>query len=222
MTQYSSAVANLRYKAENRDQLKNMISDLENMYRTKYDQYDNMLKAQRILATVSDANSKRVLGYIQGIINKSLRTMFPNETYNIVIQKKPYGNNIPHITVVLSEVTSDGDTHELDFNLQSGDGMSQIVSFMFTLCLMKIREARPLVALDEVLKGFHQDALPYIRSIIEIFAKGGFQFIMVEYDLDDLGKEYQVVKDNGDAELVVLDRGTDLDFAPEPNEEVTE
>jgi hypothetical protein len=213
LTQFSQQIANLRYKAENREELKNMINQLQNTYVEKFNLYDNMLKAQRVLATVSDANTKRVLGYIQGIINKALKTMFPNETYNITVEKKLYSNTIPHINVILTEVTPDGAVHNLDFALQSGDGMGQIVSFLFNLCLMRIREARPLVILDEVLKGFHPDAIPYIRTIIEIFAKGGFQFVMVEYDLNDLGREYEVIKENGVAKLILKDRESDLSFS---------
>lgn len=220
MTQYSSTIANLRYKVSHREELKCMIKELEDSYNEKYSLYHNMLQAQRVLATVSDANSKRVLGYIQGIINKSLRTMFPNETYNIRIEKKLYSNTIPHINVILTEVLSNGHTHQLDFSLQSGDGMGQIVSFLFSLCLLKIREARPLVILDEVLKGFHPDALPFVRGIIEIFARGGFQFVMVEYDFNGLGKEYEVIKEHGVARLKVLDRAEDLEFPKLEQDEV--
>ncbi|WP_255294058.1 ATP-binding protein [Bacillus toyonensis] len=220
MSEFSKEIANLRYKADNRVELEQIIKTLEGNYRDKYKQYETMLRAQQVLATVSDSNSKRVLGYIQGVINKALRTMFPNDTYNIVVEKKLYNNTIPHINTVLTEVLPNGQTHQLDFSLQSGDGMGQIVSFLFSLCLMKIREARPLVILDEVLKGFHEEALPIVREIIEIFAKGGFQFIVVEYDLKGLGKEYEVIKKNGIAGLVVMDRDSDLEFDGESYEEV--
>ena len=178
-----------------------------------------MLHAQRVLATVSDANSKRVLGYIQGVVNRSLRTMFPHGNYNIRIEKTLYNNTIPHINVTLTEVLENGLTHKLDFNLQSGDGMAQIVSFLFSLCLLKIREARPLVALDEVLKGFHEDALPYVEEIIRIFAKGGFQFLMVEYDFRNFGREYEVVKEHGISHLVLRDVDEDLEFDGEEEEQ---
>lgn len=218
MTQYSSTIANMRYKAESSQELKQIINDLESQYTDKFDQYKSMLKAQRVLATVSDANSKRVLGFIQGIINKALRTMFPNEVYNVEIIKELYANRNPHINVILTEHRPDGTHHKLDFALQSGDGMGQIVSFLFSLCLMQIRGARPLVVLDEVLKGFHEEALPYVRSIIEIFAKSGFQFIMVEYDLDNIGKEYLVDKKNGVATLSIYDRDA-LSLDEEQSEE---
>ena len=224
MSKYTATISNLKYKAEHRQELSRIIQELESSYRSKYSAYENMLNAQRVLATVSDQNSKRVLGYIQGVINRSLRTMFPHGNYNIRIEKTLYNNTIPHINVVLTEVLENGTTQKLDFNLQSGDGMAQIVSFLFSLCLLKIREARPLVALDEVLKGFHEDALPYVREIIKIFASGGFQFIMVEYDLRDFGREYEVVKEHGIAHLVLRDVEDDLEFddvEEEHNELVT-
>lgn len=174
MSQFSNVIANLRYKATAKKELEDKILELRELYVKKYNEYETMLRAQQILATLSDSNSKRILGYIQSIINKALRTMFPNETYNIIVEKKLYSNTNTHITITLTEVTPTGEHYPLDFSLQSGDGMSQVVSFLFSLCLMKIREARPIVILDEVLKGFHPDALPIVRNIIEIFAKGGF------------------------------------------------
>ncbi|PGF05330.1 AAA family ATPase [Bacillus toyonensis] len=212
MSQFSNAIANLRYKATAKKELEDKILELRELYVKKYDEYETMLRAQQILATLSDSNSKRILGYIQSIINKALRTMFPNETYNIIVEKKLYSNTNTHITITLTEVTSSGEHYPLDFSLQSGDGMSQVVSFLFSLCLMKIREARPIVILDEVLKGFHPDALPIVRNIIEIFAKGGFQFVLVEYDFHELGKEYLVTKKNGISVMSILDRESDIQF----------
>ncbi|MEC2463557.1 ATP-binding protein [Bacillus cereus] len=213
MSQFSNEIANLRYKAQNRMELEAKIEQLREEYVKMYKKYETMLRAQQVLATLSDSNSKRVLGYIQGIINKALRTMFPNETYNIIVEKKLHSNTNTHINITLTEVTPSGEHLPLDFSLQSGDGMSQVVSFLFTLCLMKIREARPIIILDEVLKGFHPDALPIVRNIIEIFAKGGFQFVLVEYDFHELGKEYLVTKKNGISTLSILDREVDVQFS---------
>ncbi|AFQ29828.1 AAA family ATPase [Bacillus thuringiensis] len=212
MSQFSNVIANLRYKATAKKELEDKILELRELYVKKYNEYETMLRAQQILATLSDSNSKRILGYIQSIINKALRTMFPNETYNIIVEKKLYSNTNTHITITLTEVTPTGEHYPLDFSLQSGDGMSQVVSFLFSLCLMKIREARPIVILDEVLKGFHPDALPIVRNIIEIFAKGGFQFVLVEYDFHELGKEYLVTKKNGISVMSILDRESDIQF----------
>ncbi|MRB31090.1 ATP-binding protein, partial [Bacillus thuringiensis] len=80
MSQFSNVIANLRYKATAKKELEDKILELRELYVKKYNEYETMLRAQQILATLSDSNSKRILGYIQSIINKALRTMFPNET----------------------------------------------------------------------------------------------------------------------------------------------
>ena len=49
-----------------------------------------------------------------------------------------------------------------------------------------------MVILDERLNGLNKNAKKCIASIMEILAKGGFQFIFVEYGLNDFGKIYNV------------------------------
>ena len=44
-----------------------------------------------------------------------------------------------------------------------------------------------------------------MSKIIKIFSEGGFQFIFVEYTLNDLGKLYSVEKPGDEARVYALD-----------------
>lgn len=150
----------------------------------------------QLIATANDKASLEVLLYIQNIINQALKRMFVTGGYEISFRKSVTKGNNPMIHVELHERKANGEQIKLDFNLQTGDGVSQIVSFLFTLSLIEIRGLRPFIILDETLKGFHPAALPLVKNIISVFAKHGFQFVMVEYDLD-LGKLYHVTQTKG-------------------------
>ena len=91
---------------------------------------------------------------------------------------------------------------ELDLDLQEGDGIKQIISVMYVICLIEIRKGRRLLILDERLNGLHARAKQVLAEIIKIFAEGGFQFIFVEYSLNSIGKIYNI-ETRGDASTPV-------------------
>ena len=169
--------------------------------------YVNMLDAQKVLSVISDENTARTLDFITGMVNKVLSEMFTTDTPHIKITKKLYGDCKPHIVVELI----DGSGNSLDMALQSGTGLSQVVSFMYAICLIEIRKGRRLLIMDERLNGLHKEAKRIISEVIKIFAKGGFQFIFVEYGLNDIGKIYNVEKFGDESKIVSLDEGQTYD-----------
>ena len=90
-------------------------------------------------------------------------------------------------------------------SIQSGTGLRQIISVLFVICLIEVRKGRSLLILDERLSGLHKEAKRILSEIIKIFAEGGFQFIFVEYALNDLGKLYSVEKPGNEARVYPLD-----------------
>ena len=169
--------------------------------------YVNMLDAQKVLSVISDENTARTLDFITGMVNKVLAEMFSTDVPHIKITKKLYMDCKPHIIVELI----DGSGNSLDMALQSGTGLSQVVSFMYAICLIEIRKGRRLLIMDERLNGLHKEAKRIISEVIKIFAKGGFQFIFVEYGLNDIGKIYNVEKLGNESKLVSLDDGQTYD-----------
>ena len=59
--------------------------------------------------------------------------------------------------------------------------------------------------MDELLSGLHPEAKRVVTDIIKIFAEEGFQFVMVEYGVDDLGKIYLVEKPDKVSQVTPLD-----------------
>lgn len=165
--------------------------------------YVNMLDAQKLLSAVSDENTNKTLDFITGMVNKVLSEMFVTDTPHITLTKKLYAGSKPHINVELI----DGSGNSLDMALQSGTGISQVVSFMYAICLIEIRKGRRLLILDERLNGLHKKAKRILSEVIKIFAKGGFQFIFVEYGLNDIGKIYNVEKRGDESRIISLEDG---------------
>lgn len=165
--------------------------------------YLNMLDAQKLLSVVSDDNTYKILDFITGMVNKVLSEMFTVDTPHIALTKKLYGGSRPHINVELI----DGSGNSLDMALQSGTGISQVVSFMFAICLIEIRKGRRLLIMDERLNGLHAEAKRIISEVIKIFAKGGFQFIFVEYGLNNIGKIYNIEKYGNESRAISLENG---------------
>ena len=177
----------------------------DNLYSSQKD-YMDMLDAQKLLSVISDDNTTRTLDFITGMVNKVLSEMFPVDTPRINLIKKLYDFR-PHIVVELI----DGSGNSLDMALQSGTGISQVVSFMYAICLIEIRKGRRFLIMDERLNGLHAEAKRVISEVIKIFAKGGFQFIFVEYGLNNIGKIYNVEKLGDESRVVSLENGQEYD-----------
>lgn len=59
--------------------------------------------------------------------------------------------------------------------------------------------------MDELLNGLHPEAKRIVMDIVQIFAEEGFQFVMVEYGVDDKGRIYLVEKPNEIATVTPFD-----------------
>ena len=199
---YSTIIGSLKKDLANK---RNLTRKRENMLKSlqeSQDEYVHMLDAQKLLSAVSEENTEQTLSFITGMVNKVLSEIFPNSTRRIILKKKLYAGSKPHINVLL--VNGLGD--ELDLDLQEGDGIKQIISVMYVICLIEIRKGRRLLILDERLNGLHARAKQVLAEIIKIFAEGGFQFIFVEYSLNSIGKIYNI-ETRGDSSTPVYVEG---------------
>lgn len=201
MSVYTSRINDLRaaYKAKMQlqERIDKLVDDIGDMNK----QYVVMLEAQQLLSTVSNNNTNAVLDYITGVINKALSELFPYDTRRIYLEKSLHAGQKAHIKVKVE--TSDG--KERDLTLQSGTGLRQIISFLFVISLIEIRKGRRILLMDELLSGLHPEAKRVVMDIVQIFAEEGFQFVMVEYGVDDVGKIYLVEKPDKVATVTSLD-----------------
>lgn len=198
---YAGTISVLKNSLKKKKDLEFKVKNLNEKLVESQTLYVRMLNAQKLLATVSDNNTAQTLDFITSMVNKVLTEVFPNDIYRIELKKKLFAGNKPHIVLVLH----DGEGNTLEMKIQSGTGLRQIISFMYVICLIEIRKGRRLLILDERLNGLHKSAKVVISEIIKIFVKGGFQFIFVEYSLNDLGKIYNVEKRGKDSKLVSID-----------------
>ena len=160
-----------------------------------------MLEAQQLLSAVSDTNTNTVLDYVTGIINKTLSELFPFDSRRIFLEKTMYQGQYAHINLKLTG--SNGKVR--DIKLQAGAGLGQVISFLFVLCLIEVRKGRKLVLADELLNGLHPTAKKIVMSIMGIFVEEGYQFIFVEYGVDNIGRIYLVEKPGEIATVTPMD-----------------
>lgn len=198
---YSSVLGVMKNTYRNKKLLQSDVEKLNNKLAESQSLYVNMINAQKVLSAVSDENTNQVLNFVTGMVNKTLSEVFPHDSYSISISKKLFAGSKPHITIELK----DANGYILDTTTQCGTGLIQIISFMYVICLVEIRKGRRLILLDERLNGLHMQAKKFMSHIIEIFVKGGFQFIFVEYSLNSIGKIYNVEKRGDLSQLIAID-----------------
>jgi hypothetical protein len=200
---YSTHIGSVKRALDDVKRLEARKKSLSEELRETQSLYVNMIDAQKLLSAVSDDNTSKTLDFITGMVNKVLSEMFVSDTPHIRLTKRLFAGSKPHINVELI----DGSGNSLDMALQSGTGLSQVVSFMFAICLIEIRKGRRLLIMDERLNGLHKEAKNILSKVIEIFAKGGFQFVFVEYGLNNIGKIYNVEKRGDESRIVSLEKG---------------
>lgn len=200
MSQYTERIIAIRQRYNNAQNIKSQIDNLLDRVKDMNSEYAVMLEAQQLLATISDSNTTAVLDYMTGVINKALSEIFTHDTRRIFLEKKLHNGQYAHINVRLE--AHNGAVR--DMVLQSGTGLRQIVSFLFLISTIEIRKGRRILLMDELLNGLHPNAKRIIMDIIQIFAEEGFQFIFVEYGVDDVGKIYLVEKPNETATVTPL------------------
>ena len=175
----------------------------------------DLIEAQRLLSTLSEENTVRTLDYITGVINNALAEIFQGEGRQVSLDKELYRGRYAHIKVHLT--TSTGAQRNLD--LQTGSGVKEVISFLFTVCLIAVRGGRRFLIMDELLSGLHADAKAVIAELMGVFTEEGFQFLMVEYGLDNhkghsFGKIYNVESDNSAVPVSIVREVPDGGYQP--------
>lgn len=161
------------------------------------EEMDVQKRACMLISQLSDKAVADMLSNIKTVINKALQVIFKGNIRSIDIVPEMYKNQYPHFNVKL--YTANGT--ERSFR-QNGAGLSQIVSFLATICMIDAKGCRKILIMDEILNGVHPTALACIYAIMES-VEDRFQFMCVEYGFD-IGKQILVTNKNDTAKLTVL------------------
>lgn len=176
----------------------NALHDQAISLKEEIDQISEDLKtyvcACNLLGEVSDETTQDTLTKISAVINKALGVLFPKDSRTVRISKSMYREVHPHFIVDL--ITENGVVRSFK---QSGSGLAQVISFLFTICLIDARGGRKFLVMDELLNGLHPSAKGIVRDLMTAVS-GRFQFLTVEYGMD-IAKEYLIEKANGTAVL---------------------
>lgn len=188
-------LVSLETLANSKMKIHNQLEEINKELEEKGQKLEDMIRAATILGNVADENTQFILGKITGVINSALSEMFREDRRKISIKQIMYRNVYPHFVVELE--TEEGVKRTFK---QSGTGLAQVISFLFTVCLIDARKGRKLVVMDELLNGLHPDAKIIIKNLIRVLSDK-FQFVIVEYGVD-IGKQYEVVKTSSVADVI--------------------
>lgn len=177
-------------KSKTKDSMRVELEALAEELKMNGTTLEDMSQAAALLGNVADENTRKLLDRVTSVINKSLETLFKDDKRRIVITQSLYRKEYPHYIVEL--IAENGNKRTFK---QSGTGLGQVISFLFTICLIDARKARQILVMDELLNGLHPSAKGIVKGIMETLSPR-FQFIVVEYGVD-FGKQYEVVKSDG-------------------------
>ena len=188
-----------RTKRKMVDDLCQKIVKMETQCKEMDNKFNVYCRASSILGSVADKNTETKISAITGVINKALAILFPDGSRSIELTQKMHNNAYPHFIVTLK--VEDGQTRTFK---QSGTGLAQVISFLFTACLIDARGGRKIMVMDELLNGLHPDAKGIVKDLMLALCDK-FQFVIVEYGMN-IGKQYEVVKTGGVSTITAIDR----------------
>lgn len=191
----NNIVSGQEYQRISRDKVASQLEEVAKKIEEKSTYLDDLIRAATLIGNVADENTRKTLENITGVINRALILLFKEDGRKISIKQVMYRNVYPHFVVELE--TAEG--YKRTFK-QSGTGLAQIISFLFTVCLIEARKGRKIMVMDELLNGLHPSAKDIMKDLILVLSKN-FQFVIVEYDLD-IGKQFEVVKTGAVANVI--------------------
>ena len=201
LAECSSDLKRKQYLQNKRSEISINLRELEKSLK-------DYLESQRLLSSINEQTTVETLEYITGVINKALAEIFQGDGRRVSLEKVLWNNRYAHINV---ELTTDKG-YKRDLTLQTGQGVKEVISFLFVVCLIAVRGGRRLLIMDELLGGLHAESKRVIAQLMKVFCEEGFQFIMVEYGLDELdghsfGQIVNVEMRGGVSSCVVVEDG---------------
>ena len=208
---YSQLINTCEYRLKEKNKNINRLKELAKFNLEFKKHNDVLVDVLRVLSTISDDNLNATLDYITDVINKALSEIFKNDTHKVSLDKNLYAGKHSHINLELTV----GNGEKRDIALQTGTGLAEVISFLYTICMIEVQGGSKLVVMDEILANVHPKARQVILDMMDIFVEGGFQFIMVEHGVNNYGKMYLVENIGGNASVSHIESYNDEIYSSE-------
>ena len=134
-------------------------------------------EALEILTYLQDTVRNQGLQHVTTTMNKVIAAAYPHQPLTVSFEQTLHGGKNPHLNLILT----DPQGHARQLAIQEGHGLQQVISLIFTLCVLEMTKVRPLLILDEVMNALNQDTLAIMDTILHAFANTGMQIIVIEH-----------------------------------------
>ena len=163
--------------------------------------YLDRAKALQYIVMLSNDGTKALRDYMEGIINRALSLVFGENVYKFSLISDLKAQKV-HLNLLEYK---NGQWNELVIGKQTGDGMGQIIAFLFSVVLTEITNHRMLFVVDEIMGGLHEKAVELVQRCIAEFEGHGGQFAMIEYTFEEFGKELLLAFDSKKERTTIID-----------------
>lgn len=180
----------IRTKQTLEEEMRKILADSK----IKSDELDVVTNAISILRLVSDNSVRESYEFITEAVNSSLSRIFDKTTRKIRLNEYTRQGQYPQLELILE--VENGRTRSLKLN--SGRGLTQIISLLCILTLIVITQSRRILLMDEILSGLSARSRAIISDILWAFTEIGFQFIICEHGFIPKGsKVYELENKDG-------------------------
>lgn len=191
-SQYKELEIQQEANIRNKQTLEYKIANLEEVLDKNSKDYEICKGAIEVLRQVSDQSVADSYEFISKQVNAALARIFPQQR-KIVLEEYTRGN-YPQLEIKL--IVEGGKERSLKLN--TGRGLTQIVSLLSILSLIVITKSRRILVMDEILSGLSALSREIVAEIMWTFTTIGFQFLVNEHGFIPKGaKVYHLVNRYG-------------------------
>lgn len=228
MAEFDKKVSAMQVEQESnrkaREYISTQIDKVNALLKAKDKDYEICKDAIEVLRQVSDQSVVQSYKFISDSVNAALSRIFKQER-KIELRESMRGNH-PQLDIILHVENN----KERSLKLNTGRGLTQIVSFLSILSIIVITKSRRLVVIDEILSGLSGESREIMDFVMWNFTEIGFQFIINEhgfipkgahvYNLQNIDGVGSVAKDYIEPNGIYLDFSNDVDNTEVPFENV--
>ena len=172
---------NFRAKEIQRDTVRETVQGYEKDIERLNEKEVNYGKAAEAFKKIADTRNEEAKATLEDVLNWALENIDLEQRYSARLEEKDSGRSGKELVIVLT----DKDTgFERTLRNQTGTAISQIVSFLMNIIVIKFSGASRIMVLDEVFSGLSDiETVRMFGEILVALAENeDFQFIIVEHE----------------------------------------
>lgn len=172
--------SNFRAKEIQRDTIKETVNEYEQDIEKLTISEINYGKASEAFKRIADSRNAEAVATLEDVLNWALDNIKLEQRYEARLEERDSSRSGKEMVIILRDLDTG---RERSLRNQTGTAISQIISFLMNIIVIKFSGSTRIMVLDEVFSGLQdKETIQMFGEILVALSNNeGFQFILVEH-----------------------------------------